>query len=526
MATDEFRVYGPPGTGKTTYVAREATRAAEKFGADQVSICSLTNAAVFEAASRDLPLPGGNVTTLHARCKRALQAPAPAETRVREFVDANPRYVDAFPANLLRRDSDDLMNRRAKGLTLYETVCLLRQQLVPKTGWHPKAARFFGVWDGWCREAGTMDFTHWLEEALSRRAALPAQQVVFVDEAQDHTPLQLAVVRHWPARWLVLVGDDDQSIYEWSGADPKHFFDPPLPDDRELVLSQSYRVPGRVHELAATWIRGVRDRRVKEYHPRDERGYARAGRYSLNTAEEGVLPDGLGEGGSHMILTTCRYMLNPIRKELIERGIPFHNPYTESSWMNPLAGAAEAINAFLYGTWTLAEARLWAEPLASRGAAFQDGQRQKFLDRCELDPNARLDLDLLRASFTEDALRLILARDLGIFERPYRRMSTSGNWQYALRVYRREGRRAEWGDPRDPRIILGTVHSVKGGQADHVWLFPDLSYAGYSDLSSRGGSDRLRRLFYVAVTRARVGLTLCAPSGMYSVEDLHHLVDR
>ncbi len=61
-----------------------------------------------------------------------------------------------------------------------------------------------------------------------------------------------------------------------------------------------------------------------------------------------------------------------------------------------------------------------------------------------------------------------------------------------------------------PQAVVGTIHSVKGGEADVVYLFPDLSRSGDAGLN-RGGADRdaVIRLFYVGMTRARHTLYIC-----------------
>ena len=61
-----------------------------------------------------------------------------------------------------------------------------------------------------------------------------------------------------------------------------------------------------------------------------------------------------------------------------------------------------------------------------------------------------------------------------------------------------------------PRVVVGTIHSVKGGQADVVYLFPDLSQAADAQYG-RGGVDRdsVVRLFYVGATRAYEQLHVC-----------------
>jgi superfamily I DNA/RNA helicase len=67
-----------------------------------------------------------------------------------------------------------------------------------------------------------------------------------------------------------------------------------------------------------------------------------------------------------------------------------------------------------------------------------------------------------------------------------------------------------------PNIIVGTYHSVKGGQADHVYLFPDISPKAYKGLQGhnpvvRERKDDLIRQFYVGMTRAKESLHLCQP---------------
>jgi superfamily I DNA/RNA helicase len=69
-----------------------------------------------------------------------------------------------------------------------------------------------------------------------------------------------------------------------------------------------------------------------------------------------------------------------------------------------------------------------------------------------------------------------------------------------------------------PQVVVGTIHSVKGGEADVVYLFPDLSRAGDASLN-RGGADRdaVIRLFYVGMTRAKHKLYICQPESPMAI---------
>jgi superfamily I DNA/RNA helicase len=60
-----------------------------------------------------------------------------------------------------------------------------------------------------------------------------------------------------------------------------------------------------------------------------------------------------------------------------------------------------------------------------------------------------------------------------------------------------------------PRIKVSTIHGSKGGEADNVALFTDLSPAAEKD--SRNNPDDVHRVFYVGVTRTRKNLFLVDP---------------
>ena len=101
----------------------------------------------------------------------------------------------------------------------------------------------------------------------------PQYDVVFIDEAQDLSPIQWKMfdILKENSKHVILAGDDDQAIYGWAGADVKRFQDEPA---KEIVLPKSYRVPKLIQHIANNILDRIpNDRRLKkEWNARNEEG--------------------------------------------------------------------------------------------------------------------------------------------------------------------------------------------------------------------------------------------------------------
>lgn len=525
----EFHVYGPPGCGKTTWLSSSITSTAQARGRHNVVVASFTVAAAAELGSRGLGLPKSQIGTLHSLAYRSLDSPPVVMERLIEW---NEQHHDlALTVNSSNRTSLDdgqapaEWNGATEGDELMGQLELYRATRRPRDVWRTSVLMFEEKWSAWKRQEGLVDFTDMIEMALDNIEIAPGNpDVGFFDEAQDFTPLEIALIRKWGSRMerVVLAGDDDQSIYGFKGATPDSLLNPPLPAEDKHVLSQSYRVPRAVHRVAEDWIRRVIRREPKVYLPRDEDGavlyrdlqYDRPAPFVDDIARS-------AEKGTVMVLATCGYQIDQIKHQLRREGLPFHNPYrrTRGDW-NPLRSSRAATSSrdrlvsYLiaderaFGSasrlWTGKDIQAWAAALAT-SRCMRKGAKGAIAGF----PSGEVTFDAIADLFDDDAeLEQAVMPDVEWFARNLLAGARPG-MEFPLQVARRRGPVAL---NETPRVVIGTIHSVKGAQADTVYLIPDLSMRGAEQWSDETRKDAVVRQFYVGMTRARQTLMVCAPS--------------
>ena len=159
--------------------------------------------------------------------------------------------------------------------------------------------------------------------------------------------------------------------------------------------------------------------------------------------------------------------------------------------------------------WTWGDVALWADLLPANGILREHAK--ELLQSS--DANQLLPLERLGELFEPAARRAFLSA----YERGGRALlewwrvrvaaDVHQRIHYAAEIAARQGSHAL---VEPPQVVVGTIHSVKGGEADIVYLFPDLSRAGDAQYQRFGASrDSVIRLFYVGATRARETLYVC-----------------
>ena len=528
--TNEYRVFGPPGTGKTTYLARQIKRARQTYGGENVFVTSFTRAAAIEIASRDgVGLPRASVGTLHAHCYRALECHDIAENHFAEFNAEHPNMAITTDVDI--DDPFDVQPATNTGTEGYQEMQRLRSMLIPPEMWPTNIRMLYNAWETWKRGNNLLDFTDLLEIALKEIPYAPNKPVVgFVDEAQDMTPLQFALVRKWGSKMdmLILAGDDQQCLYSFLGASPDSMLDPPLPEDHIIILGQSYRVPKSILSWSENIISKVKRRQKKEYKPREEDGKVVEGKVRLsqaNAKDPSMLllevEKDMNRGKKIMVLASCAYMLIPFIKLMREEGIAYHNPYRlkQGAW-NPLnrgrgTSSADRLASFMKFSKTLwgeAATPMWSAEDLEKWIPLIDSKVLKYGIKEKIKRAKPTDKFTIADVFSdEEALTMVFGNEERKLEWFEANLTAEGKkkMQYPLKVLKKKASQLL----DQPQVIIGTIHSVKGGEADIVYVLPDLArpqvkkwYGGDDD------RDSLRRLYYVAGTRAREELVLCTPS--------------
>ena len=537
----EYWILGPPGTGKTTEISRQVQLAAAKYGDSSVLVTSFSRAAAAELARCDLAVSPDRIGTLHSHCFHALGSPLLAEAHLKEWNRSNSNLAITPVSGSARLDGEDSLEEASDanhaGDSLLRELNRQRGRMISPERWPANVHDFYQRWTRYKRERSLLDFCDLIETCLKEIDSAPNNpDVLFADEAQDLTAMQVQLLRKWGnhARYTVLAFDDDQAIYSFIGAAPEAILDADIPDDHKVILRQSHRVPRTIHEVAVRLARRLTRRQEKVYLPRATAGEVhQLSNGTYKSPEYFILSSAmkhLEHGRTVMFLASCSYMLRPLIQVLRKNAIPFHNPYRKANGLwNPLhmgrATASRRIISLLvahpeYGegqrAWTRADLRLWIELLRYEGVLkpgakqlLQDGYGQELVS-----------LECLAQILEAEALASLL----GAFAGDYRALL---DWwgskvvpEFRTRVRFPIDIAARLGPHtliEDPRVIVGTIHSVKGGQADVVYLFPDLSRAGDANYQIAGASrDSVIRVFYVGATRARETLYICGRETAWS----------
>lgn len=522
-------VIGPPGCGKTTYLSRQVRLAWE--AGYEVMVCSLTRTAAAEVAGRDLPIARGRIGTLHSHAYRSLvggfSGIADLPKYINEWNDEHPTMALSYGDRDIDEDNGSPYEDTAPGDAAYCGMNILRARMADPETWPVNVKAFSVVWDAWKQEHNLIDFTDMLEIALASLPTAPGSPtIIFADEAQDFSALEMALLMKWgkAAGRLVIVGDPYQSLYQWRGSDPEIFWEAAGYNEENFrVLRQSYRVPKAVHGAAMRWIQAMPGYRPTEYYPTEAKGlYGHMGSTIRDISGcLSLIEDSIKDSKTVMLLASCSYMLSGALKVLRAEGIPFQNEYRRKNgaW-NPLARRGNGVTStdrvlsFIHlgeeGFWTKQDLETWLSGAKCSEILPSKQGYQKFAEKqLAAVQDGEIPYGLAETLVGGAAVEAGMAGDMDWYL-DHLSAQRRGPASYPCAIYNHRGVEAL---RAEPPVTIGTIHSVKGGEKDVVILCPDLSNAAVTAWdSSAEGKAAIYRLFYVAMTRAEQELHILSPS--------------
>ncbi|HVR70821.1 MAG TPA: UvrD-helicase domain-containing protein [Vicinamibacteria bacterium] len=571
------------GSGKTRVITHRIAHLVRERGvpSEAVLAVTFTNKAAGEMKARTESLLAGQplrswISTFHSLCVRILRREAEAAGLARDFVIYDEddqlaavreaiRALDLSeklhpPRRLLSRISaaknagrDPVEEGESDAVGVYARVAARYEQTLA-------AAHALDFDDLLLRTVALLD-----ADAAVRDAYRGRFRYVLVDEYQDTNRTQYELVRHLAGRDgnITVVGDEDQSIYSWRGADIRNIldFEADFPGARTLRLEDNYRSSQAILDAASALVAHNRQRKGKTLRATRAGGEPVRLHQAADEFEEaawvvGQLAARRGPGRA-AVLYRMNAQSRLLEEALMRRGLPytviggvgFYARREVKDLLaylrlvtNPADGMALRrilnVPARGIGARTLEEIeRVAAERRLSLWDALGAVEEERKLPARATQPLAR---------FRELILSLRAGRDAtGVKDLLQRILEASGyaaalaqedthesqdrleNLAELLSAAAEHDTREEAPTPAgfldrvsllsesdvvrdDAPVVLMTLHSAKGLEFDWIFL------AGMEEglipharsLSSDAGLEEERRLCYVGMTRARARLFL------------------
>jgi len=487
-------VLGPPGTGKTTTLLHKVDSYLKETDPDKIGYFAFTRKAANEA--RDRAIKNFNLSeddlpyfrTLHSLAFRRLGIKKEDVMQRRHYIDFGKKVKEDISYAKYQDDHNGFFTTDSEYLSLINLATLRNTspEKLYDTGQHngdlerDKVITIARELEKYKKEKNLIDFNDMILEFIKSDKS-PKFDVVFIDEAQDLSLMQWDMTRSiWnKTKDSFIAGDDDQAIFRWAGADVDSFI---AQEGQMLPLTQSHRIPAKIHTLAMGIINKIKNRINKSWKPKVHEG-------ALSRYEEFEQVD--MSSGEWLVLARTKYMLNELENYIYQNGWYYKNKYKKTKEKGLHAAVID---------W---EHLRQGQPLTNEQLLKISGymtndtfnkQKIKGMTR-----DGMYELSKLKELYG-------LNTDKVWFEAFDNASRRDVNY---LKKMRRNGEKLN----REPRIELSTIHGAKGGESQNVVLLTDLSENTLK--SYEKNPDDENRLFYVGATRTKEHLHIIEPRQEY-----------
>jgi len=460
-------ILGPPGTGKTSYLLDVMDKElAAGVSPHKIAFCSFTKKSLEEAVTRacerfnfdrpDLPY----FRTIHSMAFMSLGLTKDQVLSGLDYKKIGDHLGIAFTGKYdPELDAFGYNSKNNGDRYMFIDGFSRARRCSPKVVWDMithdglnwfEFERYASTVVDYKRDHNKYDFADMLE-----KGARPINvDVLIIDEAQDLSTAQWKFINESfkKAKRVYIGGDDDQAIFEWSGADVNMFIN--LKGER-TVLTESYRIPKKVHSLAEGISGRITNRSVKSYQPRSKDGEVE---YWADLQHIDF------SSGTWLLLARNTYMLGEMAATIRNCGYC----YTLKGTSSVSKTCVEAIE-------------LWGKHV--EGLALSKKEQDKLMTyTSSLDKKT-------------------------IWHEAFDKMQVESKEYYISLLRRGESLKKE------PRIAVSTIHGSKGGEADNVVLLTDMVGSTWEGMPMNPNAEH--RVWYVGVTRCRNSLHIVSPRSRY-----------
>ena len=459
-----YKYYGPPGTGKThRLISRAKAYARKGVTLDRIGYFAFTKKAADEAKER-MPFENKKLKyfkTLHALAFECLEM-------IQEDIMQPYHYEELGKQLNLQVKFYDRYNNDESFYLGFENIyfqiiqrafnkCIDLKEEFNLEEYDPRYVDWVTLEHinnnliNYKDKKEKFEFNDMINMLINKSEKIPEFDVIFIDEAQDLSPLQwkLFDILKTKTKDIYLAGDDDQAIFAWAGADVSRFIKEPA---KEKVLIYSKRISKAVQEqskIAIGNIVGIKKQKV--YHPRNYQGLCEE-IYNLDEIDL--------TKGKWLIITRTVSKLLKIQDMLIEKGLYFESNRGKSIKVTMF----NAMNS--YNEWR-------------KGRELTEEELKNI-------KNFTGDVKLNKNKTWFDAFKL----------------EEDVSKEYLLRLLENKENLKE-----PARIWLSTIHAIKGGEQDNVILCLDMGKKIIEAIKqSQDKADEEHRVWYVGTTRARNNL--------------------